>query len=49
VTIGLATQDYSKRMLDEKFGGFNFSPVGAISHLGNFGTARNQQELGAGA
>lgn len=43
VTIGLATQDYLKRMLDEKFDAFTFSPVGAsVYHLGNFGTARTR-------
>ena len=41
VTIGLASQDYLKKMLDEKFEAFTFSPVGAsVFHLGNFGTAR---------
>lgn len=43
VTIGLATQDYLKKMLDEKFEAFTFSPVGvSVYHLGNFGTARTQ-------
>jgi hypothetical protein len=43
VTIGLATQDYLKKMLDEKFEPFTFSPTGAsVYHLGNFGTARRQ-------
>ncbi len=43
VTIGIATQDYLKKMLDEKFESFTFSPVGAsVYHLGNFGTARAQ-------
>jgi hypothetical protein len=41
VTIGIASQDYLNKMLDEKFGGFTFSPTGAaVYHLGNFGTAR---------
>jgi hypothetical protein len=41
VTIGIATQDYLKKMLDEKFEAFTFSPTGAaVYHLGNFGTAR---------
>ena len=41
VTIGIATQDYLKKMLDEKFDAFTLSPVGAsVYHLGNFGTAR---------
>ena len=43
VTIGLATQDYLKKMLDENFEAFTFSPVGAsVYHLGNFGTARKK-------
>src|SRR5262249_11953573 len=36
-----ASQDYLKRMLDEKFEAFTFSPAKAsVYHLGNFGTAR---------
>jgi len=43
VTIGVATDDYLKKMLDEKFESFTFSPVGAaVYHLGNFGTARTE-------
>lgn len=43
VTIGIATQDYLKKMLDEKFETFTFSPAGAaVYHLGNFGTARKK-------
>ena len=43
VTIGLADQDYLKKMLDEKFESSSFSPVGAsVFHLGNFGTARTR-------
>lgn len=43
VTIGLATQDYLKKLLDEKFESFTFSPAGAsVYHLGNFGTARTK-------
>ena len=43
VTIGIATQDFLKKMLDEKFESFTFSPVGAsVYHLGNFGTARTK-------
>jgi len=43
VTIGLASQDYLKQMLDEKFEPFTFSPAGAsVYHLGNFGTARTK-------
>lgn len=41
VTIGIASQDYLKKMLDEKFEPFTFSPAKAsVYHLGNFGTAR---------
>ena len=43
VTIGLASQDYLEKLLDEKFEAFSFSPVGAsVYHLGNFGTARDE-------
>ena len=43
VTIGLATQDYLKKLLDEPFEAFTFAPVGAsVYHLGNFGTARKK-------
>src|SRR5262245_15988325 len=43
VTIGIATQKYLKKMLDEKFEEFTFSPVGAsVYHLGNYGTARKK-------
>jgi hypothetical protein len=43
VTIGIATQDYLKELLSEKFDAFTFSPVGAsVYHLGNFGTARTR-------
>ena len=43
VTIGIATQDYLKKMLDEKFEAFTFSPAGAaVYHLGDFGTARTE-------
>jgi hypothetical protein len=43
VTIGLASQDFLKKILDEKFESFTFSPVGAsVYHLGNFGTARKK-------
>lgn len=43
VTVGLATQDCLKAMIDEKFEPFTFSPVGvSIYHLGNFGTARKK-------
>ena len=41
VTIGIATQHDLKKMLDEKFEAFTFSPVAAsVYHLGNYGTAR---------
>src|SRR6266566_4295556 len=43
VTIGLASQDYLKKMLDEHFEAFTFSPAGvSVYHLGNFGTARTK-------
>lgn len=43
VTIGISTQDYLKKMLEEKFESFAFSPAGAsVYHLGNFGTARTK-------
>ena len=43
VTIGLATEEYLKKMLDEKFENFTFSPVGvSVFHMGNFGTARTK-------
>jgi hypothetical protein len=43
VTIGIASQDYLNKMLDEKFEAFTFSPAGAsVYHLGNFGTAREK-------
>jgi hypothetical protein len=43
VTIGIATQDYLKNLLEEKFETFTFSPVGvSVYHLGNFGTARTR-------
>jgi hypothetical protein len=43
VTIGMSTQEYLKRMLDEKFEDFTFAPAGAaVYHLGNFGTARTK-------
>ena len=43
VTIGIASQDYLKKMLDERFESFTFSPVGvSVYHLGNFGTARKK-------
>lgn len=43
VTIGIATEDYLKEMINEKFESFTFSPVGAsVYQLGNFGTARKK-------
>ena len=43
VTIGLATQDYLKKLMNEKFDDFTFSPTGvSVYHLGNYGTAREQ-------
>lgn len=43
VTVGLAPQEYLKKMVEEKFDSFTFSPVGAsVYHLGNFGTARER-------
>ncbi len=42
-TIGLATEDFLKKMLDEKFEDFTFSPAGAaVYQLGNFGTAHTK-------
>ena len=43
VTIGVASQDYLRKMLEEKFETFEFSQVGvSVYHLGNFGTARKK-------
>jgi 2'-5' RNA ligase superfamily len=43
VTIGMATQDYLKKLLEEKFEAFTFAPVGvSVYHLGNYGTARTR-------
>jgi hypothetical protein len=43
VTVGIASQDYLKKMLAEPFDVFTFSPAGAaLYQLGNFGTARKQ-------
>ena len=43
VTIGVATQDYLKKMLDEKFEAFIFSPSAmSVYQLGNYGTARKK-------
>jgi hypothetical protein len=43
VTIGVASQDFLKELLKEKFDEFTFSPSGvSVYHLGNFGTAREK-------
>lgn len=43
VTIGIASEEFLKKMLDERFEAFTFSPTGAsVYHLGNFGTARKK-------
>ncbi|WP_147329573.1 hypothetical protein [Paraburkholderia sp. DHOC27] len=43
ITIGIARQDYLKRMLAEPFRTFEFSPAGAsVYQRGNFGAARKQ-------
>src|SRR5262245_10000549 len=43
VTVGVAPPEDVKKMVDEKFEVFTFSPVGAsVYHLGNFGTARKE-------
>jgi hypothetical protein len=43
VTVGVAPPEYVKKMMDEKFEAFTFSPVAAsVYHLGNFGTAREK-------
>jgi hypothetical protein len=43
VTIGVGTQEFLQKMLDEKFDTFTFSPSGvSIYHLGNMGTAREK-------
>jgi 2'-5' RNA ligase len=43
VTVGIASQDYLKKMLAEPFDEFTFSPAGAsVYQLGNFGTARKK-------
>jgi hypothetical protein len=41
VTVGIASQDYLKKIFAEPFDAFTFSPAGAsVYQLGNFGTAR---------
>jgi len=43
VSIGLASQDYLKKMLEEKFEAFTFSLAGlSVFQLGNMGTARKK-------
>ena len=43
VSVGLSTQDNLKKLLDEKFEAFTFSPVAvSVYHLGNLGTARER-------
>ena len=43
VTVGLASQDYLKKMLAEPFKEFTFLVIGAsVYHLGNYGTARKE-------
>jgi 2'-5' RNA ligase len=43
VTIGLATQDSLKTLIDEPFEPFTLSPAGvSVYKLGNFGTARKK-------
>ena len=43
VTIGIATQDYLKKLLDEKFEAFTFSPIGvSVFQLGNLGAAQKK-------
>jgi 2'-5' RNA ligase len=43
VTVGIATQEYLKKMFAEPFAGFMFSTAGAsVYHLGNFGTAQKK-------
>src|SRR5262245_32005343 len=43
VTVGVAPPEDVKKLVDEKFEPFTFSPVGvSVYHLGNFGTARTE-------
>jgi len=43
VTVGIASQDYLKKILAEPFDVSTFSPAGAsVYQLGNFGTARKK-------
>ena len=43
VSIGVSTEDYLRKMMNENFGTFTFSLAGAaVYHLGNLGTARTK-------
>ena len=43
MTVGIASQDYLKKILAEPFDVSTFSPAGAsVYQLGNFGTARKK-------
>ncbi|HUN39143.1 MAG TPA: 2'-5' RNA ligase family protein [Acetobacteraceae bacterium] len=43
VTIGVGTETYLNKMLEEPFASFTFSPAGAsVYQLGSFGTARKE-------
>jgi 2'-5' RNA ligase superfamily len=43
VTIGMASEEFLKKLVEERFEAFTFSPMGvSIYHLGNFGTAREK-------
>jgi hypothetical protein len=43
VTIGMAHEDFLKKLVAEKFEAFTFSPTGfSVYHLGNFGTAQKK-------
>ena len=43
VTIGVASQDFLQKLVDEKFDAFVFSPSAvSVHHLGNLGTARGK-------
>ena len=47
VTIGIASQEYLKKMLAEPFEVFTFLPAGdSVYQLGNFETARKTQGMG---
>ena len=48
VTIGIASQDYLKKLLDEKFEAFTFSLVGvSVYQLGNLGAAQKKLRVGS--